>query len=189
MSRKIYSRLFKFANIKSWKKSGDDYSSSFYNEYVLDFKCKDLWWEYNIRKSGYSSSPLHTGIVTLNMGGKTVFTLCLSVILFAIVATLGYNYKFYISSIFLSYILSFFALSIFNWSIYLTFKKVLYNIENAKEIRKKEEEEFLRQELVRVVNRTMANDPKFARRTKLKQLNKIPFWKKWKKVEEDEKDI
>ena len=182
---KIYSRLFKFADIKSWVKSDDDYISQFYKEYILEFKCKELHWEYNIRKSGYSTSSLHKGFVTLNMGGKTIFTSCLSIILFSICVILDYDYKFYIASAIISYVLSFFAFSIFNWSIYLTFRKVRYNIKNAKKIEQKEKDDILRRELIAVVNRTMSNDPKFARRTKLKQLNKLPFWYKWKKDEED----
>jgi hypothetical protein len=118
------------------------------------------------------------------MGGKAVFTIILSLIFLAIVAIFDYNFKIYIASVIFSYILSFFAFSIFNWSIYLTFRKVRYNIKNAKEIKKKEEDEILKKELIKVVNRTMANDPKLARRTKLKQLNKLPFWYKWKNEED-----
>jgi hypothetical protein len=67
---------------------------------------------------------------------------------------------------------SFFIFSINNWKIY----KALRRAQNIEKIKSKESDEILNTEIVQIVNSAVANNPKLARKNKLKKLNKKYFW-------------
>lgn len=179
MKNKIYSKLFKFCEIKSWQKEGTDkIISEYYNyEYRLEFKCDELGWFYKVYRGRYCGTATHSGLITLNIGGKILFTLVLSIIA-SLILWQGFkvtNYPDFIGIVICSFILSFFAFSIFNWSIYQSLRKAQYYIRNANKIRAKENDELIRQEIIGVVNKKIESNPKLARKTKLIQLKKKSF--------------
>lgn len=203
--KKTYSKLFEFCDIKSWTSDNYSYYSEYYKEYKLEFLNGDACWIYKVYPAnylhsrgefianGYCSGCCHEGIVTLNGLGKIFCTLVLFFIFILIQTTifkvdlfpnesflviLKLHYKLYLGYIFLSYFISNFIYSIFNWKIYRILRKVEYVITHAKTIKEKEDQEILDQKIVSIVNNKVSSDPKLARRIKLKQLNKIPFWKK-----------
>lgn len=188
MKNKIYSKLFKFSNIKYWEREGStNYVSKFYNEYKLEFHSEGPFWFYKIyKRKTIDARPIeiHKGLVTLQLGGKIMATTIMT-FLYVIASLVLSQYKFHINynvivfaiSLF---ILSYLALPIFNWSIYRTLRKVQYYINNKKRIEEKEEEEILMTEVVSIINKKIASDPKLARKTKLKVLNQKRWFSKTK---------
>lgn len=191
MKNKIYSKLFQYVDPKSWVKNsigtnGDySYTSDFYPEYKLEFYSTGIVWIYKLYPkesvsygsyTRYSSHTCHTGFVTLNVGGKILFSIILSVILFFVKGLLlaGLPLLIYISLILgFSYILTYFLYSVFNWKIYMSFRKAQYSITNAKKIIEKEELEKLNNDIVKIVNNTLSKNPKMARKTKLEKIKKF----------------
>lgn len=186
MKNKIYSELFKFADIKSWiyiDTSKEDntimsrFVSDYYKEYKLEFIQKPFLWRYSIyKKERYSSDPCYEGIVTLSIFGKLFFIIALCAALcisYTFIPKLGSIYL--IISIFVAFslFLSFFAVSIFNWSFYKKLRNIQYVTTHSAKLQKKEEDEKLKQEVVEIINRKIGEDPKLARKIKLNQLNKI----------------
>jgi len=187
MKNKIYAKLFQFCDPKSWEKQNypKKFTSTFYKEYKLEFKCNDLGWYYLLYKrypidtytNRYNDNAEHTGFITPNKIGKFLFVLSgifLLLILQSIFSSFDFNLRqlFIIvyEMIFFS-VLSFFIFSIFNWKIYLSLRKA----QNIEKIKLKESNEVLDKEIVEIVNNTIAKNPKLARKTKLKNLNK-KFW-------------
>lgn len=78
----------------------------------------------------------------------------------------------YLVSLSISAILSYFAFPIFNWEIYKTFRKVQYYIRNKKKIDKKEKIKEINNQIVTAINEKIQKDPKLARRSKLKKIEK-----------------
>jgi hypothetical protein len=189
MKNKIYGKLFEFCDPKSWVKysiSGK-YTSTFYDQYELELKCGDLGWYYLLYKSysgrngrkEYETSSCHEGFITLNIGGKVLFTLTIVMFTYLISVIFNVPITFDIKHIlmYLGYIvfvvfLSFFIFSINNWKIY----KALRRAQNIEKIKSKESDEILNTEIVQIVNSAVANNPKLARKNKLKKLNKKYFW-------------
>jgi hypothetical protein len=180
MKNKIYSKLFEFVDPKTWTKNFMRMESSFYGEYNLVFECSDLTWEYKVYplktydKNKYNDNPSHKGIVTLNKSGKVVFTIAFFLFAFIYPFAILHSKNIYLYSLILlgSIAISFFIVSIFNWKIYKTFRLAQYYIKNKEKIEKKEETEKLNNDIVELINKTISKNPKLARKTKLKHLNK-----------------
>lgn len=185
--RKIYSKLFKFAPSKSWSNSSNGSSnktviSYFYNEYTLEFVNGEIFWNYNVYngRSTYSSNLVNYGVVTTNKLGKLLFTV-VGFIVISIGIKLFSNivgYYPYIISLISAYLLSFIEISIFNFSIYRSFRKAQYAANNVNKILRKEEEDKLNSKVINIVNNAIAKDPKLSRKMKLNKLNKKHFWEK-----------
>ena len=187
MKNKIYSELFKFADIKSWREidtSRENVStlfvSEYYKEYKLEFIKKIYFWWYviysNDRYGDYSSSPCYVGIITLSILGKILCTVVLFIALciaYIFIPKLGSIYLMISIFLALSHFLSYFAVSIFNWGFYKKLRNVQFYIANAATLQKKEEDEILKREVVKIINKKIGEDPKLARKIKLDQLNKI----------------
>lgn len=197
MKRKIYAKLFKFTPSKSWENTEKSVSTTtkktivsyFYNEYTLEYINDGMFWNYNVYqgRNTYHSYEINSGIVTLNKTGKLLVTAlfyCISLIVFNSFTKIDTTYVIQLEIIAISYLLSYFIFSIFNWKIYRTFRRAKYAANNVKKLQKKEEEEKLYDEVTNIVNRTIARDPKLARKIKLNQLNKKYFWEKWFNKEE-----
>jgi hypothetical protein len=102
MKNKIYSKLFQFCDPKSWAKIFSTeikgYSSSFYPEYKLEFKCEGIIWRFLVYKkqyynNSYEDIPSHKGFVTFNKTGKfVVFTIFYS---FLCSTFFQYTYHFF----------------------------------------------------------------------------------------------
>ena len=116
--------------------------------------------------------------MTLNLGGKVLLTMFLtlaSVLCQKLVFdyALGFNLKtFLLVTIYisLSYIFSMLVFSIRNWKIYMALRVA----KNCEKLKIKEEEK-LNEHIVKIVNETIAKNPKLARKKKLLQLNKKWF--------------
>lgn len=211
--KRTYLRLFDFCDIKSWTADKNSYNSKYYKEYKLEFLSGDTCWLYRVYPAsytyshseyiptGYISEYCHQGIVTLNGLGKFIWTWSMFISFLLIqnyifkvpvfpydnlIMNLNNHCVLYIGYIFVSHILSLFIYSVFNWKLYRILKKVEYVINNAQAIKEKEDQEILYKKIVSIVNNKVSTDPKLARRIKLKQLNKIPFWKKVRKIFDDD---
>lgn len=182
MKNKIYSKLFEFVDPKTWTKYGSDIESSFYKEYKLKFTLGELVWRYKIYPSysysngGYDSSSCYSGLVTLNKSGKIIVSTAIFLFGFITLYILGVrSYYVYILTAILSVFFSFFIISIWNWKIYKSLRKAQYHINNVIKIKTEEDEERLNQEINKIVNTTIAKNPKLARKTKLEKLKKKIF--------------
>lgn len=109
----------------------------FYNNYKLKIYNSDLGWFYKIDKY---YSTISSGLITLNFGGKILFSICGYGILIGLL-TLFLSFICGIYSHYLSYALSYIAFSIWNYKIYIAFRKIKYNIDNAQKFKKIEEQE------------------------------------------------
>lgn len=201
MKNKIFSKLFKYADLKSWYKNGSTYYSDYYfnngenNSYKLEYICNDLAWTYKVyRKDKWTDSKLYEGIVTLNKGGKTLFIITICIVTAIGLSIYGAytkkylltNLKFDLLFLMFSYLLSFFAFSIFNWSIYRKFRKVQYYVKNSKKILEKERDDLLEEEIIQSINLKISKDPKLARKIKLQELEKKSFFSFSKKQKNPE---
>jgi hypothetical protein len=190
MKNKIYSKLFEFAEPKNWyvkrTSSGKIIRNDFYKEYRLEFFTNGLVWSYKLypyhpyNSDKYSDTSCHSGFVTLNIGGKILMSIVYFMLImlfesnfteFSIKFTL-FHFLIYSINIISAIFLSFISFSIFNWKLYLSLRKAEYHIRNAESIRKKEEDEKLEQDIVKIVNDTIAKNPKLARKIKLKNIEK-----------------
>jgi len=193
MKNKIYSKLFQFCEPKSWVKRENtieptNYSSAFYPEYKLEFKCEGLVWRYYIYKKQYYNNSYedrycHKGFVTFNKTGKLLFLLIFFgffVLFNSVVGNTIFLQPKIISLIILflfltiAHFLSKLVLSIFNWKIYLALRKA----QNCEKLKIKDDHEKLEKEIVQIVNQAVAKNPKLARKKKLLQLEKKWFWQK-----------
>ena len=168
--KKIYSKLFEFSDPKSWVKNSDGMISEFYNNYKLKIYNSDLGWFYKIDKY---YSTISSGLITLNFGGKILFSICGYVILIGLLTLFFKFYMWYLFTLPIIYALSYIAFSIWNYKIYIAFRKIKYNIDNAQKFKKIEEQEKKEQEILNLLNETMKKNPKFSRKNKLDKLNKL----------------
>ena len=197
MKNKIFAKLFHFADSKFWKKeSSNKIVSSFYKEYKLEFLNEGLGWYYRLYRgigtsySGnneYSNHADHKGFITLNKGGKItvssiLFFLFLIIEIWVFDISLDFTLKSlpkYLITASASLFASYFIFSIFNWKIYKSLRKAIYNINNSEIIKQQEEEIELDKKIVTIINKKVTENPKLARKTKLKELNKRKFpWSK-----------
>lgn len=198
MKNKIYSKLYKFCDIKTWAKDVQQnnravckikYYTKFYKEYKLEFQNTHTGWFYVLYKGSYNDyecNASHKGLVTLNKTGKFLMTFGM-LIFIAGIRWLLYGYNLIIPNhpqqllnlaiilgfVAFSILFSFLCISIFHWKFYMILRKVQYYIRNKDNIKRKEEEEELNKTIVTIVNNTMSKNPKLARKTKLEELKKL----------------
>jgi hypothetical protein len=192
MKNKIYSKLFQFVDPKSWKKEDRDITSSFYLEYKLSFRSEGMFWKYHIAPGyeTYSGVPsygnvIHNGIVTLNVGGKILFSSIFFLFLYIIFLLCDCQNcikepLLNIGAILLSFFISNILFPIFNWKLYISFRTARYYIKNMTLIASLQEQDELNEKIVSIINNKAAENPKLARKTKLKKLNdkKLFPWSK-----------
>lgn len=178
MKKNIFSGLFTYSDIRSWRQvieKGDlYYRSNFYPEFPMEFRKEGLAWYYKVGRISNENGS----ILTLNKLGKCIWGfiifLIISITHRVIVDTfyIDVNSKIYIFYLVLSYFLTYFVVSIFNWKIYKIFRKVDYAVNNVEKIKKQEENKILKEKIDALIEKKMSENPRLSRKNKIKKLEK-----------------
>lgn len=144
--------------------------SEFYENYKLKIYNSDLGWFYKVEKY---YSTVSSGLITLNLGGKILFSIGVYGLLIGILTLFFHFHMWYLFTLPITYALSYISFSVWNYKIYIAFRKIKYNIDNAQKFKKIEEQEKKEQEILNLLNETMKKNPKFSRKNKLDKLNKL----------------
>lgn len=187
---KIYSKLFEFSDIKSWKSTGINedkkYYSESYTEYKLEFKKCKYFWQYNVypnRNSSYNSKKYSdysdfVGYLVPKFSHKISWTIAPFIAHCVISATIIKPEHFFNINLILSLLIPFILFfgiypMIFmlkNWKIYKTFFNAKYSNSRYDKIVEIEADAKLNDKINNTINSSL--DPKTLRKNKLLNLNK-----------------